>query len=432
MEGSMTDRTRFPGVFYIANFIEVLERFAYYGIYFNFSIYMASLGFSMDRLGFVQTIILLFSYLVPLFSGSFADRYGFKKMLIISYVAYLPSILALIAFKSFNGIAVTMLCFGFAAGMFKPLISATVRAVTDKSNKTLGFGIFYLMVNVGGSLGPIVAGQLRALDWNYAFAAAASMIVLMLLVTIFFYKEPPREIEGTTLSQKMADIWIVLKDLKFSVFLLMLGVFFWIPFWAFFNLCSIYVDSVLDTARLYMNVKSVFGEWFTQHVLAHEVEGTWRILAENVSHTGWIIIIFQFFVSRTAEKFAAIPSFLLGLIVAAMGFVLMGLANVSAPAVVFLGIFLFAMGEMISSPRIQEYITWLAPKEKAGLYMGANFLAVAIGAFSGAIYTPMFGHFRTIGHADWIWYVLAANLIVGTIVLNVYVKAVGEFEEQEE
>ena len=98
----------------------------------------------------------------------------------------------------------------------------------------------------------------------------------------------------------------------------------------------------------------------------------------------------------------------------------------------FLGIFFFAIGEMISSPRIQEYITWLAPKEKAGLYMGANFLAVAIGAFAGFIYTPLSGTFRDMGHADYIWYVLAAHLILAIVVLHLFVRFAGEFKEQEE
>ena len=50
---------------------------------------------------------------------------------------------------------------------------------------------------------------------------------------------------------------------------------------------------------------------------------------------------------------------------------------------------------MISSPRIQEYITWIAPKEKAGLYMGSNFLATGIGGVtSGVIYTTLYGYFQ--------------------------------------
>jgi dipeptide/tripeptide permease len=181
-------------VFWIANTIEVLERFAYYGVYFGFGIYMASLGFTQAQLGVVQSIFLLISYGIPVISGSFADRFGFKRVLIVSYLAYLPSILLLIATKSFSGIALTMLSIGLAAGIFKPLIAGTVRAVTDGSNKSLGFGIFYQMVNVGGSFGPMVMGNLRAISWNHAFIAGAVCITLMLQITIFFYKEPERDI----------------------------------------------------------------------------------------------------------------------------------------------------------------------------------------------------------------------------------------------
>ena len=55
-----------------------------------------SLGYSKSQLGIVQTVFLLFSYVIPVISGSFADRFGFKKMLIVSYLAYLPSILLLL------------------------------------------------------------------------------------------------------------------------------------------------------------------------------------------------------------------------------------------------------------------------------------------------------------------------------------------------
>ena len=202
----MAERTSFPKVFWVANSVEVLERFAYYGIYLGFGIYMEYLGYTKAQLGIIQTIFLFVSYMIPVISGTFADRFGFKKVLIVSYLAYLPSILLLIATKSFSGIALTMLSIGLAAGIFKPLISGTVRAVTDKTNKTLGFGVFYAMVNVGASFGPLVMGKLRAISWNYAFLAAAITIGFMLLITILFYKEPKREIEGATLSNKFKDM----------------------------------------------------------------------------------------------------------------------------------------------------------------------------------------------------------------------------------
>jgi dipeptide/tripeptide permease len=143
-------------------------------------------------------------------------------------------------------------------------------------------------------------------------------------------------------------------------------------------------------------------------------------------------MILQVFISWIFERFRAIPSFLFGLFVAASGFVVLGYARVSAPAFIFLGIFLFACGEMISSPRIQEYITWIAPKEKAGLYMGSNFLALGVGsALSGIIYTTLYGTFRGHGHPEYVWYMLAGHMILGMIVLFIFSKTAGEFKEQE-
>jgi len=427
-------RTPFPPVFWVANSIEVLERFAYYGIYISFGIYMADLGYTKSQLGIVQTVFLLFSYVIPVISGSFAARFGFKKVLIVSYLAYLPSILLLQMTDSFSGIALTMLSIGLAAGIFKPLISSTVRAVTDGTNKTLGFGIFYAMVNTGATFGPIIAGKLRVVSWKWAFAASAAGIVLMLIITLLFYKEPARQIEGTTLRQKFLDIYTALSDLKFLAFLVLLGVFFWMPFWSFFNLLALYVDKNLDTARLYTEISSVIGAPITDFLFAQEDKdtGVRRILGETISHDGYIIMIFQVFVSLVVQRLRPIPAFLGGLAIAAAGFVVLGYAAVSTPALVFLGILLFAIGEMITSPRIQEYITWIAPKEKAGLYMGSNFLATGIGATSGLIYTPLYGHFQDIGHPGYVWYVLAVHVVVGILAIFLFTRLVGEFHERKE
>jgi dipeptide/tripeptide permease len=428
----MAKRTPFPAVFWIANSIEVLERFAYYGIYVGFGIYMEYLGYSRAQLGIVQSLFLLVSYVVPVISGTFADRFGFKKVLIVSYLAYLPSILLLLLTRSFSGIALTMLTIGLAAGIFKPLISGTVRAVTDKTNKTLGFGIFYQMVNIGASFGPLVAGKLRAISWNYAFIAAAIAIGLMLLITILFYKEPKRELEGVTLKAKFRDLGTALSDVKFAAFLVLLGLFFWLPFWAFFNLLALYVDRSLDTARLYLDIKGVLGTGVANFLSRADESGTRRILGETISHSGYLIMILQFFVSRTFEKFKTIPTFLFGLTVGAAGFAVLGYARIGAASWVFLGILLFALGEMISSPRIQEYITWIAPKEKAGLYMGSNFLALGIGGgLSGVVYSSLYGYFEKGGHPEHCWFVLAAHFILGMVVLTLFTRIWGEFKEME-
>ncbi|KAA3609965.1 MAG: MFS transporter [Calditrichaeota bacterium] len=424
-------RTAYPFVFWVANSIEVFERFAYYGIYMGFGLYLQQLGYDRGDLGVIQSIFLGLSYLTPLFSGTLADKYGFKKMLIVSYIAYLPAILLLIVTKSFSGIALTMLSIGFAAGIFKPLVSSTIRVTTDSTNKTLGFGIFYAMVNLGASFGPIVMGKLRAISWDYAFYTAAAAVGLMFLVTIFFYKEPERDLEGVTLKQKFKDMGEALSDGKFATFIILLGFFFWMPFWAFFNVLAVYINDYMNTAALYMSVKPVIGEWLTQ-LISSDADGTWRINAEAISHTGYIILVFQVFVSRIFEKRAAIGSFLFGLLVAAIGFVILAMAVTNINELVFLGVFLFAIGEMISSPRIQEYIMWIAPKEKAGLYMGTNFLAIFIGAVASGAYTWIMGIFEDGGNPEYIMYTLAAHTILGILAIYIFTKTLGEFKELEE
>lgn len=427
----MRNRTKFPRVFWVANGVEVLERFAYYGIYLSFGVYLGELGFSKGDLGIIQSIFLALSYLMPLFSGTFADRYGFKKVLLVSYMAYLPSILLLILTKSFNGIALTMLTIGFAAGIFKPLISSTVRAVTDSTNKTLGFGIFYQMVNIGASFGPIVMGKLRGWSWDYVFYTAAATIGLMFLITLFFYKEPERDREGVTLKQKFIDMGEALSDLKFLSFLVILGVFFWAPFWAFFNTLAVYINDYMDTNALYEAVRSVLGTPVTQFISTN-VNGVWKINAEAISQTGYVIIVFQLLVSRVFEKRPAISSFLFGLAVIAVAFWVLGTSVSVNNNFVFLGVFLFAVGEMISSPRIQEYIMWIAPKEKAGLYMGTNFLATFFGAILSGAYTGLMGYYEGIEKPHYIMYTLCAHMVLGIIAVFIFTKTLGDFKERTE
>jgi dipeptide/tripeptide permease len=88
------------------------------------------------------------------------------------------------------------------------------------------------------------------------------------------------------------------------------------------------------------------------------------------------------------------------------------------------------VGEMMGSPRIQEYITWIAPKEKAGLYMGSNFLATSFGGlFSGMTYTSLSGYFADKGHAEYVWYALAIHVFIGVIAIYIFSKTLGDFKE---
>ncbi|HET8946623.1 MAG TPA: hypothetical protein VFQ07_06540, partial [Candidatus Polarisedimenticolia bacterium] len=165
---------------------------------------------------------------------------------------------------------------------------------------------------------------------------------------------------------------------------------------------------------------------------APDDQGVRRIIRETIGNTGWVIIAFQILVSKLMAKVRALPAFMGGLAVAGIGFLVIGRAATAAPSLVFPGIALFAIGEMICSPRIQEYITWIAPKDKAGLYMGSNFLGTMIGGLtSGVIYTSLSNHFAQAGVPGRVWDVMALNMFAAIVALVIFVKVAGEFKEME-
>lgn len=162
-------RPRFGSMFYVANVMEIFERLAWYGFFTVSSLYMTTapqrggLGFSNSQRGVLQGIIPFFVYLLPVFTGALADRVGYRRMFICAYVILIPAYFLLGEMRGFWPFFMVYMLVALGAAMFKPLVVGTVSRVTDDSNRGIGFGIFYLMVNIGGFLGPILAGTLRVL-----------------------------------------------------------------------------------------------------------------------------------------------------------------------------------------------------------------------------------------------------------------------------
>ena len=73
---------------------------------------------------------------------------------------------------------------------------------------------------------------------------------------------------------------------------------------------------------------------------------------------------------------------------------------------------------------------WIAPKEKAGLYMGTNFLATFIGAVLSGVYTGAMGNYESAGHPEYIMYTLAIHTVLGILAIWIFTKTMGEFKER--
>lgn len=150
--------------------MEIFERLAWYGFFTVSSLYMTTpsahggLGFSDEERGFLQGIVPFILYVLPVFTGALADRYGYQRMFILSLLIMGPSYFLLGQVTSFWPFCAVFTAVAIGAALFKPIAVGTVGRTTDDNNRGLGFGIFYMMVNVGGFMGPIIAGYVRAIS----------------------------------------------------------------------------------------------------------------------------------------------------------------------------------------------------------------------------------------------------------------------------
>jgi dipeptide/tripeptide permease len=208
---------QFPQSFWIANAMEIFERMGWYGFYAVSTLYLTNavadggLGFSSEDRGVIQGLATFFLYLFPAVFGALADRFGYKRMFLASTVVMAPAYILLAAPRTFWGFLGVYFLVAVGHGMFKPVVISTVVKTTDDRTGAMGFGIFYMMVNIGGFVGPIVAGVVRGWDWKYVFWFSAGWIVVMGLTCLAFYREPPRDTETAQPAcevQRGRNLWL--------------------------------------------------------------------------------------------------------------------------------------------------------------------------------------------------------------------------------
>lgn len=221
----------FPVTFWVTNTMEIFERMAWYGFFAVSSLYITGpvseggLGFSDEDRGVLQAVVTFFLYLFPVVTGTLADRYGFRKMLFAAFAVLVPSYFFLGQFKTFPTFFLAFMAVALGAAMFKPVIIGTVSKTTTAKTASLGFGIFYMMVNIGGFAGPIIAGIVRGWDWNWVFVASSVWIAVNFIFVGFFYKEPTSESTSEnrrSLGKVMTDMVDVLGNGRMFLFVFVL------------------------------------------------------------------------------------------------------------------------------------------------------------------------------------------------------------------
>ncbi len=371
--------------FWVASIMELFERWAWYGLFAVLALYLTGstdeggLGFSHTEKGQIMGIVTAILYLLPLFTGVIADKIGYKLSLIIAYMLLISGYYLMGNVQSYPMVFIVFLWVALGAAMFKPVASAIVTKNTNESNSTLGFGIFYMMVNIGGFIGPAFSSTLRTqFGWKIIFVQAAVVIAINLVILLLFYKEKEREkITETTseaIKSSVINIWEAVKDSRLSV-LLIIMIGFWTMFNQLFYTLPTFIEDWVNTKALHDSIAQV-SPWIASAMSGGGDSVNPEML---INLDAGSIILFQLIVSYFVLRMRHVSAMISGFIVAAIG---IGITFYTGNGFyTILGIIIFAIGEMMTNPTFSSFIALISPKGKEALYMGTYFLPIFIANF---------------------------------------------------
>src|SRR4030042_3938862 len=167
-------KSSFPAQFWLVILFEFIERGSYYGMMSFISVYFVDvLHFPKESVGLLKGVITPLLYFLPILSGALADRFGYRRILMIAFSLLGTGYFLTSQTSTYGAVFASLVVMGFGAGCFKPLISGTIARLTDESNSTQGFGIFYWSINLGAFLFPLILVPfLKAINPTYVILAA--------------------------------------------------------------------------------------------------------------------------------------------------------------------------------------------------------------------------------------------------------------------
>lgn len=368
---------KFPREFWMANFMELLERAAYYGFFIVLTLYLTDIvGFTDTETGFVAGIFFAGLYFLPPFVGAIADKIGFKNGLILAFSLLMIGYFFLGVFHS-KLVVIFFLIIAMIGGSFiKPLITGTVAKTTSEVNRARGYSLFYWIVNIGAFSGKTFVPYIRqGVGLSYVNFFSAAMAFLALLAAVFLFKQIDRNEE----QKNVRDVARALVH-------------------------------IFTTPRLIILTLIVAGFWIIQHQLyATMPKYVIRLLGDQ-ARPEWlanvnplVVVIFVVAITQLMKKSKAVTSMLVGMLLMPISALSMSLSFPLEKAVgqnfsilgwftmhpltlmMIIGIAIQGLAECFISPRFLEYFSLHAPKGEEGLYLGFSHLHSFFSALAGFI-----------------------------------------------
>jgi dipeptide/tripeptide permease len=456
---------QFPGSFWTANVTELFERAAYYSMASFVVIYLGQLGFGDYWPSFLSSSVLWFLvFFLPILSGTIADQIGFRRALLIAFVLLAigyffmgyPVWLGGSQLSATIGDEVTVgardavmivgaiVLIGIGGSVIKPCISGTVQKVSG-ARATLGFAIFYMVINIGSLFGRGTAFVVRNGAGTGTILAVVAILALAAFVIVML-------VRATTKAHRTRkDIWIATAGFTATV-IAAAALVAWIygataaervnsgaaslsyifavamlaSVVAFFTVLLFYREPeasaspakpkrsvgrilldmvlVLRSGRFSIYLVVMSGFYF----IYNQVYNVLPLYVKKVVETDpamdlytaanpFVIVCFQLILTSAFGKMKPIRSMVVGTVVIAIAMLINVVPIYSAGGAqavfanwlplgsffIILTVALIALGELFTSPRMYEYIGALAPKGQEGLFLGYANLPLAIGAWFG-------------------------------------------------
>ncbi len=405
-------RTGFERPFWVANISELFERLSYYAAFASLARYLhESLNFDVKQASSLTGLFGGLVWFLAAFGGTLADRLGFRRSLSLAYLilscSYFllgslgASWLAPIRNAMPLGVLVALVLMLPALGiaLVKPCVVGTTARASKENVRSIGYSIYYTLVNIGGAAGPYVASWVHQhMSVENVFRVAALSVFLMFFAVLLFFKEPQRsgETQTVSLGQAAKNFVTVLSNPRFMLFLLIFSGY-WIVYWQEFIILPLYVHDYIDP----------------------------NANTELLLVTGPLTVIaLQMVVSFLTQRIPALRAITLGTLISALAWVIL----IVHPSVLMVVVTLFAvsLGEITQSPRYYEYISRLAPPGQQGTYMGFAFLPIGIGSLIGGWFGGLLiHHFGEVKHQPGrIWWAVTAVGVATAALLWIYDKKV--------
>jgi proton-dependent oligopeptide transporter, POT family len=401
-------RTGFERPFWIANISELFERLSYYAVFAVLARYLhEGLHFDVERASSLTGMFGGWVWFLAVVGGAVADRLGFRRALSLAYLilSFAYFLIGSIgstwfapvrnAFPLVGLVAFVLTLPALGVALVKPCVVGTTARASKENVRSIGYSIYYTLVNVGSTLGPLLAGWEK--DHGSAenlFRVAALSVFLMLFLVLLLFKEPRRADDAppASIGQVGKNFLTVLANPRFMLFLLIFTGY-WIVFWQEFITLPLYISAYIDPNA-----------------------NTARILAVDPI----VVICFTMVIGFLTKRLHAFHAVVLGTLISGLAFILLIVHPSVWMAVASLVV--LAVGEIIQQPRYYDYISRLAPPDQQGTYMGFAFLPLGIGSFVAGKFGGWLMHRfgEEMHRPELVWWSVVAVGIATTLLLWAY------------